>query len=224
MQCDERGVWTPVQSSQEVDAAGQAGNVAWSSGGGQRRLRVLVADDCRDGADSLSTLVQMWGHDVCVAYDGVAAHEMASAFRPDVLVLDIGMPKMDGYRVARHIRQQKCFDDTLLIAVTGWADRPHHRLGDEAGFDHYLIKPVDPTTLEALLAVARSRLAHAAAVSFANPSHLLARAMAATRGEMSVTANSNALFFLRFAEGRRTGQCEEHDLLAGHGADVVMQA
>jgi CheY-like chemotaxis protein len=119
-------------------------------------LRVLVIDDNRDAADSLSILVKMWGHHASVAYDGAAALAMATDELLDVLFMDIGMPKMDGFRLARHLRCQRRFADTLLVAITGWADQVHRRLWAEA-FDHYLIKPVDPPSLECLL-LDRSRL------------------------------------------------------------------
>jgi CheY-like chemotaxis protein len=111
---------------------------------------VLVVDDNRDAADTLSILVKIWGHDVRVAYDGAAAFALAAAERPDVLLLDIVMPKMDGFHLARHLRRQTRFQDTLLVAVTGYADEVHRRLW-EGAFDHYLIKPVEPPALEKLL-------------------------------------------------------------------------
>lgn len=113
-------------------------------------LRVLVVDDNRDTADSLAILVGMWGHEVRTAYDGSAIHDVPK-FQPDVIVLDIGMPKMDGNSVARQLRQQACYDATLIIAVTGYHDEARRMLSRDAGFDHYLIKPVDPRVLEKLL-------------------------------------------------------------------------
>jgi CheY-like chemotaxis protein len=113
-------------------------------------LRVLVVDDNRDAADSWSMLLKLWGHDAGVAYEGGAALAMAADVWPDVMLVDIGMPRMDGFQLARHLRQQIRFTDTLLIAVTGWADQAHRLLWEDA-FDHYLIKPVDPPALEILL-------------------------------------------------------------------------
>src|SRR5687767_10339759 len=104
------------RSCDEVEGARQHGDRTWSSRGREPLLRVLVADDCRDGADSLAMLVKIWGNEVWVSYDGAAALEMASACQADVLVLDIAMPRMDGYRVAREIRRHARFDDTLLVA------------------------------------------------------------------------------------------------------------
>jgi CheY-like chemotaxis protein len=113
-------------------------------------LRVLVVDDNRDAADTLAVLVKRWGHVPRVAYDGAVALIMAIDETPDVLFVDIGMPEMDGFELARQLRRQIRFADTLLVAVTGWADQEHRRLWQEA-FDCYLIKPVDPPVLENLL-------------------------------------------------------------------------
>jgi CheY-like chemotaxis protein len=115
-----------------------------------RVLRVLVVDDDRDAADSSFALVSLWGHDVRVAYAGVAALAMAGADPPDVLLLDIAMPGMDGLGLARQLRGRTSFRDTLLVAITGYADEAHYRLCAGA-FDYYLIKPVEPTTLQKLL-------------------------------------------------------------------------
>jgi CheY-like chemotaxis protein len=139
------------------------GHVAGSSPVRKRQLRVLVADDYSDAADSLSMLLKIWGHQVWVARDGPAALAMAAACEADVLLLDITMPRMDGCQVAREFRRQARFEHTLLIAITGWADQAHRLVGEEAGFDLYLVKPVAPSTLEVLLALEQDRLAHSSA-------------------------------------------------------------
>lgn len=114
-------------------------------------LRVLVVDDNKDTADSLCMLAQIWGFQSERAYDGVAALDMVSAYRPDVLLLDIAMPKMDGFRLAQQIREMAACKDILLIAITGHAG-PEHRLQCErAGFDDFLIKPADPSAIMKLL-------------------------------------------------------------------------
>lgn len=115
-----------------------------------RKLRVFVVDDNRDAADSLAMLVQLWGHDVERDYDGSAIPRI-QAYRPDVILLDIGMPKMDGNLVARRLREDNDHKQTLIIAVTGYHDEARRLFAKEAGFDHYLIKPVDPSVLEKLL-------------------------------------------------------------------------
>ena len=129
---------------------------------GARKLRVLVVDDNRDAADSLSKLVNLWGHDVRAAYDGVEALEMTLVQQPDVMLLDLAMPKMDGCQVARRLRQHTAFANTLLIAITGWTGSAHRRLCDETGFDYYFIKPIDPAHLRLLLQCERRWLAWSA--------------------------------------------------------------
>lgn len=148
-----------LKPSDEVLEARLVGNWIKSLPAGRRSLRVLVADDNRDAADSMSVLVKMWGHEVRQTYDGAAALEMAAAYRPDVLLLDISMPKMDGYQLAQQLRRQTRFTETLLVAITGWADKAHRLLGKEAGFDHFLPKPVEPSILEELLLLQQGRLA-----------------------------------------------------------------
>jgi len=126
------------------------------------KLRVLVADDCKDAADTLSTLLRIWGYEVRVAYDGASALETAYSFHPDVLLLDQAMPELDGCCVARRLRQEGRFHASTLIAVTGYTDATHRSQCDQAGFDLYLVKPVDLATLEDLL---RHREADGVAVS-----------------------------------------------------------
>jgi CheY-like chemotaxis protein/two-component sensor histidine kinase len=116
-----------------------------------RERRILVVDDNRDAADSLAMMLRVSGHAVQTAYDGLAGVQAAAAFRPDVVLLDIGMPKMNGYEAARQIRQQVCGKNTFLVAITGWGQEEDKRRAIEAGFDHHLTKPVDPATLEKLL-------------------------------------------------------------------------
>jgi CheY-like chemotaxis protein len=137
--------------------AQQGGDVMTCIPEQKRLLRVLVADDERDTADNLARLVHLWGHDVRQAYDGAAALELASAYHPDVLLLDIEMPKMNGRQVALQLRRQPRFKDTVLIAVTGYADETNRLLWQEA-FDHWLRKPVDLSTLETLLLLQQGRL------------------------------------------------------------------
>jgi CheY-like chemotaxis protein/two-component sensor histidine kinase len=113
-------------------------------------LRVLVADDNRDAADSLQRVLALFGHEVRVAYDGAAALRVGQEFRPRVAVLDIGMPGADGYEVARSFRR-KLGDEVKLVALTGWGQDSDRRRALEAGFDHHLTKPVDPGALNDLL-------------------------------------------------------------------------
>jgi DNA-binding response OmpR family regulator len=115
-------------------------------------LRVLVVDDNRDAADTLAHLVRLWGHDTRVRYDGCDVLAAAEAFRPDVVLLDIALPTVDGNDLARQFRGRATLRKTTLIAVTGFSDERHRILSAEAGFDHFLLKPTDPGELRQLLA------------------------------------------------------------------------
>jgi signal transduction histidine kinase/DNA-binding response OmpR family regulator len=120
-------------------------------------LRVLVVDDNVDGADSLARLLKLGGHDVRMAHDGPGALAAADTFRPDAVVLDIGLPGMDGYEVARRLRAQTDIGAALLVAVTGYGRDEDRRRSLDAGFDHHLVKPVDVEALRELFAAALSR-------------------------------------------------------------------
>ncbi len=114
--------------------------------------RLLVVDDNHDAAISLSMLLRLQGHEVRVAHDGASALEIVARFRPDLIFLDIGMPGMDGYEVARRIRKMPGLDTTILVALTGWGQREDRRRTAEAGFNHHLVKPPEPLAVEAILA------------------------------------------------------------------------
>ena len=114
-------------------------------------LRILVVDDNRDAADSAAMLLEMMGHEVRTAYDGEAGVQAAAEFCPQVALLDIGMPKMNGYEAARAIRQQPGGDRVRLVAVTGWGQDDDRLKSAAAGFDRHLVKPVNPPDLIALL-------------------------------------------------------------------------
>jgi PAS domain S-box-containing protein len=117
------------------------------------KCRILVADDLRDSADSLAIMLRLAGHDIQTAYDGLEAVQAAATFQPDVILLDVGMPKMNGYEAARHIRQQMWGKRMLLVAVTGWGQEEDKRRAFEAGFDYHLTKPVEASVLEKLLSL-----------------------------------------------------------------------
>jgi signal transduction histidine kinase/ActR/RegA family two-component response regulator len=119
--------------------------------GGAAR-RVLVVDDNRDSADSLAMLLRVLGHEVEVAHDGVEALRLAARVQPDVVLLDIGLPRINGYDVARQLRQMPWARSILLIAVTGWGQDEDRRRSRESGFDRHLVKPVDLAALQNLLA------------------------------------------------------------------------
>jgi PAS domain S-box-containing protein len=116
------------------------------------RSRILVVDDLRDSTDSLAMMLRAKGHDVRTAYDGYEAVEIALQYRPDVVILDIGMPRLNGYDAARMIREQSGGDSPMLIALTGWGHDENRLRTKEAGFDHHLVKPVEPAVLTKLLA------------------------------------------------------------------------
>jgi len=113
--------------------------------------RILIVDDNQDAANTLGGLLQMIGADVRVVYDGPAALEVVRTFRPSVVMLDLGMPGMDGYEVARRIRAQPDLSGTTLIALTGWGEASDRRRTREAGFQHHLVKPVDVGAMQAVL-------------------------------------------------------------------------
>ena len=115
------------------------------------RCRVLVVDDNRDAARAISKLLELQGHDVCVAHDGQNALAAATEFHPEVIFLDIGMPGMDGYEVARSIRAMHLDPRPVLAALTGWSQEEDRRRTAEAGFDHHLVKPPKAAKIQQIL-------------------------------------------------------------------------
>lgn len=113
--------------------------------------RVLVVDDNKDSAQTLGMMLKIMGNDVRTAHDGLEAIETASDYRPHVILLDLGMPKLNGYDVCRRIREQEWGADMLIIALTGWGQAEDRQRTKEAGFDHHLVKPVDVAKLNELL-------------------------------------------------------------------------
>ena len=113
--------------------------------------RILIVDDNRDAADSLAVLLRMMGSEVHTAHDGLEAVGAAAAFKPDVVLLDIGLPKLSGYDAARRIREQEGGKNMLLVALTGWSQEEDRRRSREAGFDHHMNKPLDFNILKQLL-------------------------------------------------------------------------
>jgi signal transduction histidine kinase/DNA-binding response OmpR family regulator len=118
----------------------------------QRRSRVLVVDDNADAARSLAMLLEVSGQDVRICYDGPSALAESETFQPEVILLDIGLPSMDGFEVARRLRERSDLPRPLLVALTGYGQAEDLRRSREAGFDHHLVKPADPETLTALFA------------------------------------------------------------------------
>jgi len=116
-------------------------------------LRILIVDDNRDAADSLSEMLKLMGNDTRTAYDGQQGVDLAGEYRPDAILLDIGLPKLNGYEACRLIRGQPKGNGAVLIAVTGWGQDEDRRRSHEAGFDHHMVKPVDPQALMGIIAV-----------------------------------------------------------------------
>jgi DNA-binding response OmpR family regulator len=112
--------------------------------------RVLVVDDNQDAADSLAMLLGVRGEDVRIAYDGAKALEVERDFKPDVVLLDIGLPAVSGYDVAERIREKRG-DKVLIVAITGWGQEKDLRRAEDAGIDHHFTKPVDFEALVALI-------------------------------------------------------------------------
>jgi CheY-like chemotaxis protein len=117
--------------------------------------RVLIVDDCPDAAGSLAILLQLWGHEVQVTHDGPSALEAIPALQPGAVLLDIGMPGMNGWEVARRIRQQEGGQDILLVAVSGYAQEQDQHHSRDVGCDFHLVKPFDPDELRRLLQTPR---------------------------------------------------------------------
>ncbi len=117
-----------------------------------RRLRVLVVDDHKDTAQTLTMLLKESGHDVRMGHDGPTALEAADAFRPNVVLLDIGLPGLNGYEVAKRLRQQSILPNVILVALTGYGQDTDRERSQEAGFDHHLVKPVDFDKVQQILA------------------------------------------------------------------------
>jgi CheY-like chemotaxis protein len=113
--------------------------------------RILVVDDNRDSAESLAMLLTIMGNETHLAHDGVAAIEAVERYRPEVVLLDIGLPKLSGHDVCRRVREQSWGKDIVIIALTGWGQEEDRRKSREAGFDGHLVKPVDPAALLELL-------------------------------------------------------------------------
>jgi CheY-like chemotaxis protein len=112
-----------------------------------RPLRILVVEDKRDQADSLRMLLGLYGCEVAVAYSGPEGVRAAGQYRPDVVLCDIGLPGLDGYGVARHLRGGPATAGARLIALTAYGQHEDRRRSQEAGFEQHLVKPVDPNAL-----------------------------------------------------------------------------
>ncbi|HXF77478.1 MAG TPA: ATP-binding protein [Usitatibacter sp.] len=159
------GLGSEFEVRLKLAAAGEEGGgsqgLSASPAAPPRRLRILVADDNVDAATSLADLLVARGHDIRVAHDGAQALFAARGFEPDVAFLDIGMPKVHGYEVARRLREETATRRTLLVALTGWGREDDRQRAKEAGFDRHVVKPPDPAEIDRILDVASSRTATA---------------------------------------------------------------
>jgi CheY-like chemotaxis protein len=122
--------------------------------------RILVVDDNKDAATSLALMFDLMGNETQTAHDGLEALAAGATFRPDVILLDIGMPRLDGYATARRVRGEPWGRDVVLVALTGWGQPEDRRRSDEAGFDHHVVKPVEAAALARLLAESAGRAEH----------------------------------------------------------------
>jgi CheY-like chemotaxis protein len=113
----------------------------------QVRRNILIADDNQDALESLALMLRLEGHEVHCASDGEEALTLAGLRRPEIVVLDVGMPKLDGCEVARRIRAESWGRNAVLVALTGWGQDADRKRSREAGFDMHLVKPVDPATI-----------------------------------------------------------------------------
>jgi signal transduction histidine kinase/DNA-binding response OmpR family regulator len=136
----------------QARAPGPSINGAHKTPAACARCRILLVDDNIDGANSLAKLLEMSGHEVHVVYDGVAGIQAAKTLLPDIVLLDIGLPGMDGYEVARQLREEPALKDVPLVAVSGYAREEDRLRSQQAGFNHHLVKPLDPRALPALFA------------------------------------------------------------------------
>jgi CheY-like chemotaxis protein len=117
--------------------------------------RILIVDDNRDGAETMGMLLELSGHEIHLAHTGAEALEVGGRTRPEIGLLDIGLPDMSGYELAERIRREAWGAGMILIAITGWGHTSDKRRAFTAGFNHHLTKPIDPTHLEALFAPAK---------------------------------------------------------------------
>jgi CheY-like chemotaxis protein len=142
----------PVVPEATTPAPSAASDREPAAGG---RRRVLVVDDNKDAALTLSMMLDLMGSEARIAYSGFEALEVAEQFRPEVVLLDIGMPGLNGYDTARRLREQPWGRDIVLVALTGWGQNEDRQRSQAAGFDDHVVKPIEPAALEKLLTYRR---------------------------------------------------------------------
>ena len=146
--------WCPAWRRFTKQPMGNADKVTASPGhiSGIRAVqRVLVVDDEPDGAEMVAEMLDVLGFESKFALDGPSAIQLAKVFAPHLILLDLGLPDMDGYNVARQIRREPGLSDVILVAVTGWSGPERELEAREAGFDHYLVKPIQLAVLKSVL-------------------------------------------------------------------------
>jgi CheY-like chemotaxis protein len=147
-QGSEFEVRLPTVAAQTRPSAPSPSSAVATTGG----RRVLIVDDNQDGAESLSLMLRFAGHQAETAHDGLQAIEAAETLRPEAILLDIGLPGLNGYEVCRRIREQPWGANVLMVAVTGWGQDEDRQRSRDAGFDMHMVKPVDPEAILRLLA------------------------------------------------------------------------
>jgi signal transduction histidine kinase len=144
-------VRVPLAEPHSARGSAPARSASRRPAGADRPRRILVVDDNRDAAESLGLLLELRGHEVRLAYDGYTALASARATTPDVVFLDIGLPGMNGYEVARQLRREPALREIVLVAQTGWGQAGDRQRALDAGFDHHLVKPIAPEDMERVL-------------------------------------------------------------------------
>jgi CheY-like chemotaxis protein len=137
------------------DAAGRQAPTTGDGPAATLKRRILIVDDNHDSAMSLGMMLTLMGNDTRTAHDGLAAVEAAGEFRPDIILLDIGLPKLNGYEACRRIREQPWSKGMVIVALTGWGQDEDRRRSAAAGFDLHMVKPVEADALQLLLAERR---------------------------------------------------------------------
>jgi len=146
--------WQPSIDASQIGVTAQKRSLPVTENGQPttRPLRVLVVDDTVDTALTFSMLLKAWGHDVRTAHDGQTAVQAALDYRPDVVLLDIGLPGLNGYEVAKRIRQDPVLKNVVLVALTGYGQDADRQTSLQAGFNHHLVKPARFEQLQQILA------------------------------------------------------------------------
>ena len=144
-------VWLPITLETEPSRPTSGPHKAAPSERNTANCRVLLVEDNRDLARSMARLIRLFGHDIRVAFDGPEAVQIGGEYKPDVVLMDIGLPKLNGYDAARKMRSMPWGEKTIIVAVTGWGREIDMLRSHESGFDRHLTKPVEPDMLEALL-------------------------------------------------------------------------